>query len=258
LPAGASGPTLGPMDADPQALLHAAYRDPSLAVLEGFHALKHALRFGAVVEAAFTPDRDRPLRLARDLAPDLTEPLAGLLRTVPDTLWKRLAPVPPETGVLGVARRPACDPAGLLALRTAPLVLLDRPRHQGNIGAVIRTAAAAGAAGVLVTGPHDPWHPAALRGSAGLHFALPVARIDELCPDAAPLVVLDPEGEPLRPDLIPDDAVLAFGSERRGIGPELLARAHRRVTIPMRGGVSSLNLAASVAVVLYAWRLAKS
>ena len=45
----------------------------------------------------------------------------------------------------------------------------------GNMGACVRVAAAADAAGVLTTGGNDPWHPDALRGAAGLHFALPVA-----------------------------------------------------------------------------------
>jgi tRNA G18 (ribose-2'-O)-methylase SpoU len=50
-------------------------------------------------------------------------------------------------------------------------------------------------------------------------------------------------------------ALLAFGAERYGISESLLAQAHHRVAIPMRAGVSSLNLATSVAAILYAWRL---
>ncbi len=67
-------------------------------------------------------------------------------------------------------------------------MLLEDPRHFGNLGAVIRVAAAAEAAGVLTTGRQDPWDPVAVRGSAGLHFALPVARLEHLPGDrqAAP------------------------------------------------------------------------
>jgi TrmH family RNA methyltransferase len=85
-----------------------------------------------------------------------------------------------------------------------------------------------------------------------------VARLGEL-PAAGPrpLVALHPEGERLDAAKIPDGAVLAFGAERDGLSPALLARAGRRVAIPMRAGVSSLNLATAVAVVLYAWRLAR-
>jgi TrmH family RNA methyltransferase len=83
---------------------------------------------------------------------------------------------------------------------------------------VVRVAAAAGAAAVLTTGTLEPWHPAALRGSAGLHYALPVGRIAALPAAARPLIALDPAGEPLRAARLPDDAVLAFGSDRRGRG----------------------------------------
>ena len=114
----------------------------------------------------------------------------------------------------------------------------------------MRVAAAAGAAAVLTTGERDPWDPAALRGSAGLHFALPVGRADPAALGERPLVVLDPGGEELAK--LPDGALLAFGTERHGVSAELAARADARVRIPMRAGVSSLNLATAVAVVLYA------
>jgi TrmH family RNA methyltransferase len=232
----------------------AARGDPGLVVLEGFHALKHAFRFGARIELACTPDRAALQRLAQDLAPDIGDRLGDSVQEVAPATFAKLAPVPPATGVLAIAARPRVDPAAILgSLQPAPIVLLENPSHPGNLGAVVRVAAAAGAAAVLTTGARDPWQPAALRGSAGLHFALPVARVDPLPATDRPILVIDPGGEPLGPDL-PDRAVLAFGSERRGLGPALLARAERRLAIPMRPGVSSLNLACAVAVVLYAWR----
>jgi TrmH family RNA methyltransferase len=109
--------------------------------------------------------------------------------------------------------------------------------------------AAAGAAAVLSTGTADPWHPDALRGSAGLHFALPVARVAAVPETDRPLVALDPSGEPLR--ALPDRPLLVFGSERQGLSEAVLARADARVALPMRPGVSSLNLATAVAAVLY-------
>jgi TrmH family RNA methyltransferase len=116
----------------------------------------------------------------------------------------------------------------------------------------VRVAAAAGAAGVLTTGRQDPWHPDALRGSAGLHFALPVARTRVLPPTDRPLVALDPEGDPIAP--LPPRAILAFGTERDGLTDELLGRADARLALPMRPGVSSLNLATAVAAVLFRGR----
>jgi TrmH family RNA methyltransferase len=137
-------------------------------------------------------------------------------------------------------------------------VLLEDPRDLGNMGACVRVAAAADAAGVITTGTHDPWHPDALRGSAGLHFALPVVRaagLVELTGGERPLVAIDPAGEPLAAGGLPPRALLAFGTERYGLSDELGARAIARLSIPMRAGVSSLNLATSVAAVLFAWRL---
>jgi RNA methyltransferase, TrmH family len=221
-------------------------------VLEGFHALKHALRFGARIEIACTPDRAALVRLAQDLAPDLQQRLESV-QEIPPARFAGLAPVPPPTGVLAIALRPEIDLTKALSA-PAPIVLLESPSHLGNLGAVVRVAAAAGAAAVLVTGSQDPWHPAALRGSAGLHFALPVAGTPLPATDR-PLLAIDPGGMPLTADMPLDRAVLAFGSERQGLSEKMLARAERRIAIPMQPGVSSLNLACAVAVVLYMWRL---
>jgi TrmH family RNA methyltransferase len=197
------------------------------ARIHGFHALKHALRFGADVVSA-EGDRHELERLAAALAPDVdfgvVEHVAG-------------APL------VAVARRPVQPPPG-----PGRVVALEDPRHLGNLGACVRVAAAAGAAGVISTGTSDPWHPDAIRGAAGLQWALPVHRVDEIQADGRPLVAVDPTGDD---GAAPDNAVLVFGTERHGISDALLARADARLRIPMRPGVSSLNLATAVAVVLY-------
>ena len=229
-----------------------AREDPQQAVLEGFHALKHALRFGAAIDLAVTRDAVALARLTASLAPDLAGTLPALAREVEPELFAALAPAAPATGVIALAHRPMVDVAAVLASADpAPVVLLQQPRDLGNIGAAVRVAAAAGAAGVLTTGRHDPWHPAALRGAAGLHFALAVARVDGLPATDRPLLALDPVGEPLGARPLPPRALLAFGSERSGLDAALLARAERRIAIPMRLGVSSLNLATAVAATLY-------
>jgi TrmH family RNA methyltransferase len=233
-----------------------ARRDRELAVLEGFHALKHALRFGAEVEEAVACDRPGLERLAGELAPDVAARLAGVAATVSPELLAELVPQAPRTGVVAIARRRAVDLGAVLADgRAAPLVLLEDPRTMGNLGACVRVAAAADAAGVLTTGANDPWHPDALRGAAGLHYALPVAAVPAPPASDRPLVAIDPEGEGLRPAELPPRAVLAFGTERHGLSDELLDRADARLGIPMRDGVSSLNLATAVAAVLFARRL---
>lgn len=217
-------------------------------MLEGFHALKHAQRFGAEVLGAWTADRAELEALRERLAEDVD------LTAVTDVERDALAAVVPRAQVVAVARRPdQPDPDALIAdPRAAPVVLLEDPRHLGNLGACVRVAAAAGAAGVLTTGRQDPWHADALRGSAGLHFALPVRRTRVLRAGDRPLVALDPAGEPLGAGAaLPARAILAFGTERDGVSDELLAQADARVALPMAPGVSSLNLATAVAAVLF-------
>jgi RNA methyltransferase, TrmH family len=246
-------------DADERALIRryrTARRDPRLAVLEGFHALKHALRFGADLLEAVAADPEQLRGLASELAPDLGGSLAERTAPVSVEILAELVPQAPRTGVVAIARRPRIELGAVLdEPRPAPLVLLEDPRTMGNMGACVRVAAAAGAAGVLTTGANDPWHPDALRAAAGLHFALPVAAVEELPATDRSLVAIDPGGEVLRPAELPPRAILAFGTERYGLSAALLDRADARLGIPMRSGVSSLNLATAVAAVLFAQRL---
>ena len=124
-----------------------ARRDPGLVVLEGFHAVKHAVRFGAELLGVWTADADELAALSARLAPDVV-----LSPTVVEL--SELAAVVPRAQVIALARRPRQpDPDGILALEgPEPVVLLEAPRHLGNLGAVVRVAAAAGAAGVITTG----------------------------------------------------------------------------------------------------------
>jgi TrmH family RNA methyltransferase len=240
------------VDHDLTVRFRTARRDPELTVVEGFHALKHALRFGADVLEAVAVDPDSLERLARELAPDMVGRLAPLATRVDAETLVALVPRPPRTAVAAIARRPPLDLTATLAdPGPDPIVLLEQPRNMGNIGACVRVAAAGGAAALLTTGENDPWYPDAVRGAAGLHFALPVGGIEELPESDRPLLAIDPEGEELAPERLPERAVLAFGTERHGISSTLLDRADARVAIPMREGVSSLNLATSVAVVLF-------
>ena len=113
-----------------------ARSDPSLAVLEGFHPLKHAVRFGAELIEVVCLDIGELEHMASSLAPDISSGLHNLLVEVPAAVFDQLAPVPPPTGVIALARRPGVsltkmvnDPA------PAPVVLLENPRNLLNIGA---------------------------------------------------------------------------------------------------------------------------
>ena len=233
-----------------------ARHDPSLVVIEGFHPLKHAIRFGAELLEVVSPNLKELAALQSEYAPDVAEVITSLAAEVSADVFDTLAPVNPPTGVMAIARRPVVDLAALLHNPApAPVVLLENPRNLFNMGAVVRAAAATGAAGVVNTGNLDPWKPGALTTGVGLQFALPVTQIEALPDCSRPLVAVDLGGGPLPDFKIPDRALLAFGTERQGLSQELLDAADHRVSIPMENGVSSLNLAVSVAVVLYHWKL---
>ena len=141
---------MGRAEHDRTVRFRSARRDPELTVVEGFHALKHALRFGAEVVEAVAVDPPALEALAAELAPDLAGRFAPLVETVDAATLAELVPLVPRTGVVAIARRPPLDLAAALAdPAPAPVVLLEQPRNMGNIGACVRVAAAAGAAALL-------------------------------------------------------------------------------------------------------------
>jgi RNA methyltransferase, TrmH family len=216
---------------------------PTSVLLEGLHCVKHALRFAPeLVDDVRVRDRSAVRVLAERLAPDVADEL--LRRAV-------VGEVAHHTGVQARGAVPAADDA-VLRRRASPLVLLDRPRSPHNAGAVVRVAAAAGASGVVVTGELDPWHPSVLRGSAGLHYAQPVLSGVDVSAVAGPFAVLDAGGDASA--RLPPDAVLVVGSERTGVDAALRERADVVLALPMRPGVSSLNLATATAAALYRLR----
>lgn len=224
--------------------------DKSLAVIEGAQALKHALRFRADVQHMVTTDKTALEQLLQELASDITGPAIKQAREVDKAVFAKLSPQAIRTNVIAQAKR---KPYSLKEVApNRPIIFLEEPKDLENIGAVIRVAAAARAAAVCTTGAIDIWHPAILRGSAGLHFALPVLNIKSLQQIAGPrpVIALDPSGEEDSLDL-PANAVFIFGTERWGISQALLGKSDKIVRLPMRPGVSSLNLATSVAALLY-------
>jgi TrmH family RNA methyltransferase len=240
--------------------VHAARRAGAQeAVFEGFHAIKHAIRFDADIAAVYAADLDSVLEQARTFATDTEAAMRSLLTHVSEEELSAMSKTSELPSVIALVVRPAAVPANVLAIATAPLIVLDEPRHPGNLGAVVRTAASTSLGGVISCGEHDPWQPAAIRGSQGLHAALPVAwmRTDEPLMTDRPVIGLDAGGPNCIPSAIPEHAIFVFGSERNGLSDAWRARCDQFISLPMREGVSSLNLAASVSAVSYLYRVCR-
>lgn len=143
------------------------------------------------------------------------------------------------------------------------VVALDGVRDPGNLGAIVRTADAVGARGVVLVGETcDPFSPEAVRATMGSLFAVPIARADlgELKRFAAArgafLIGASLRGRLLDPDAaLPLRTVAFMGNEQSGLSETMEAACDMLVRLPMRGRADSLNLAAATAVLLYdIWR----
>ena len=234
-----------------------ARADRHHVVLEGLHAVKHALRFGAPVSDLATSDAAAVLELADELAPDVVATIEPAMAVVDAAVFAELAGRRVDPPLLGIAPTRRAPATALSGPAEGHAVVLEDPRHPGNAGAVVRVAAAAGADAVFSSGSLDPWSAAVLRAAAGLHYAIVVGRLDDAggsLVTARQVVALDPGGAPLVPGEVDADAVLLFGGERHGLSAESRHRADLVRSLPMRAGVSSLNLATSVAATLYSIR----
>ena len=138
--------------------------------------------------------------------------------------------------------------------RTGSSVFLEGIQDAGNVGAIIRSAAAFAIATVTLDRQcADPWSPKVLRAGMGGHFAIAIRQVDDLPAAAAGarlICTVVHGGRPLREADLSGRIAWAFGAEGAGLSPQLLAQAAERVTIPMAGG-ESLNVAAAAAICLY-------
>ncbi len=141
--------------------------------------------------------------------------------------------------------------------REGSWVFLEGVQDAGNVGAIVRSAAAFGGGAVIVDRAcADPWSPKVLRAGMGGHFLLQVLQVDSLEPalESFPgrlVCTLARGGEPLPRADLRGRIGWIFGSEARGVSPEIRSRAALNVTIPLTTGTESLNVAAAAAVCLY-------
>jgi len=245
-----------------------------LFVAEGVRAVEAALaarvtvRGVLVAPALQTTARGVALRTALDArGVDLLD--------VDDATFASAADTDTPQGVLLVAERPATSDgaAALDALargaaaadagREFRLLVLDAVQDPGNVGTLVRAAAALGVAGVVaLPGTGDLWSAKVVRAGMGAHFALPVAHaslaaLGAMLADAdVALWGADGAGTPVdaAADGAPPRLALAVGNEGAGLGDAVRARAATLVGVPSSGAVESLNAAVAGSILLYALR----
>lgn len=229
-------------------------------VLDGPHLLRAAL------------DMDWPLRkLVVSESAQARDEIAALLtrcelrgRTLPllvlpDTLFASVSPVDTPTGVMAVIEYP--ETTSQAVPTPGSVLLLEGVQDPGNLGTIVRTAAAAGVVElVLSVGCTQAWSPRALRAGMGGHFVLQIREHVDLAAYLAnftgPVLAtsLGADSRTLYECDLAQPVAWLFGSEGLGLSAGLLQRATQRVQIPMADHVESLNVASAVAVCLFEQR----
>lgn len=175
---------------------------------------------------------------------------------VPAALFAQVSTLPADVGALAIVPTPVVSPPPPARFH----LLLDDLQDPGNVGTILRTAAAAGVEQVLLSKACAfAWSPKALRAGQGAHFLTTIVEDVDLAPWAARFraegghvaAAVARGGRDLYAAPLPWPLAIAIGNEGTGLSAALTAHADVAVTIPMPGGMESLNAAAAAAVVLF-------
>lgn len=229
--------------------------ETGLFLAEGLRLVEEAARNACCVLALFSEDALREPRAAR-LAEELAQGGVECFCTSA-ALFDSVAATENPQGVLALGRIPVLSPP-----ESGPwFAYCDGLRDPGNLGSVLRCAAAAGCGGLLLSKDSaDIWNPKTLRASMGAVFRLPLwrARSDEEALavldslSALPLVTAM-DGEDVRRcgELLSRPHCWILGSEAEGVRPFWRERAARAISLPMAEGAESLNVSCAAAVLFY-------
>lgn len=233
-----------------------AYRKLGLAWLEGDHLCRAYLARGGRPREAVLSER----AMARaDLSALAAK--AARVTVVDDRVMAGISTLESPAAIGFLIELPA--PAHPLAENVASVVL-DRLQDAGNVGSILRTAAALGVRQVVaLKGTVALWSHKVLRAGVGAHFGLHLVEgvaaddADTLDQVRAPWVATSSHGGADLPQAaLPRPCTWVFGHEGQGVAPVLMARCRTTVRIPQPGGEESLNVAAAAAICLYAGQVA--
>ena len=226
-------------------------RKQGRTVLDGLHLVEAWCNAYGVPELLVVSDHG--LQQKENVEFLETHPTLVLIE-MPDLLFGLVSPVETPTGILALIRIPSPPPRRDIR---GSCVVLDAVQDAGNLGSILRNAAAAGIEDVLLgQGCAQAWSPKVLRASMGAHFVLRLHEHADVTsalgayPGRIVATTIDAAETLYDLDLTGPVAWL-FGSEGGGLSPSLAGLAARKIKIPMRGHTQSLNVAAAAAVCLF-------
>jgi TrmH family RNA methyltransferase len=226
--------------------------------IEGVKLVEEAIRSGQRLSGMFFSESARPL--AQKLLPQIAARVEMLL--LPESLFNSIVPSDSPQGVAALVKIRAVQANQVFERAAAgPIVVAAGLQDPGNVGTILRSAEAFGAAGVFFTeGTVSPYNTKVLRGSAGSIFRLPVVRITspELIPllrqrGARMVATSSHKGTPLHEANWQLPVAIFIGNEGAGLSRELLHQMDETVVIPQAAEVESLNAGVAASIVLYEW-----
>ena len=235
-------------------------KSSDLIFIEGLRLCEEALRskleIDTIIYSEEIAEKERAAKFLKEASQ-----VSGRLRSVSEKLLSTISYTKTPQGIIALARRPATGRERLLESTNKPLlVIMHGINNPVNVGAILRSAEAAGATGVITTGnTSDPFSAKSLRGAMGSAFRLPMwigpdyaealrwsaqHKIETICTDL--------RGEGTYTDIDwTQRSALIVGPEATGLTHEEASTAQRSVRIPMCGEVESLNVGVAAAIVLY-------
>lgn len=236
------------------ALAHSARerKKAGLTVLDGIHLVTAYLdavgapRALAIAESALARDEVRKLLSAVD---------DKIVSVLPDAVFRELSSLDSPSFAVALVGTTAATPTP----RDATVLVLEDVQDPGNVGSLLRSAAAAGVRDVITSKTTAfCWSPKVLRAAQGAHFSLNIVEGADLAAFLAAyrgtslaLVAHGRDVAPIHACDLTKPVALLVGNEGGGLSADLIAAATRRATIPMPGRIESLNAAAAGAIALF-------
>ncbi len=217
-------------------------------LLDGVHLLQAYIEHFGLPKLLITAEGESTYEVGAILQ-ELSDVPTVMFTTL---MFAELSPVATPTGILALVDMPSLS----MPEQADFVLMLEDIQDPGNLGSMLRSAAAAGVEGVYLSmGCTDAWSPKALRGGQGAQFVLPIVERADLVEVAQEFA-----GQTLATTLAGDSlygldlqqpTAFVIGNEGAGLSEALIAAASQQVSIPMAGQVESLNAAAATAVCLF-------